>query len=127
VFDWVEAETEATVPGNAGQGNIESPVSLAQTTEPSGAMPKDRAQTFTEDLTVYRKRLLRDGATYDQSTVAPLTLPILTNENINDEADWHFYVRRIYGNSVTYPINLNDFTWFYWFAPIRLDRILLCV
>ena len=53
-------------------------------------------------------------------------LPVLNRSNTEEFPQWHAYVQRIYGATLAYPIDLNTFTWFYWFAPIRLNRIYLC-
>ena len=77
-------------------------------------------------LDAYRAQLLRNGTTYDVSAVNPLpTLPILTASNIAEYPEWYAYVHSIYGPTITYPFDLNTLTWFYWSAPIRLQRMLL--
>ena len=77
-------------------------------------------------LAGYRTSVLRDGATYDIAAVPTLpTLPILTESNRAVHAAWHAYIANLYGN-VSFPVDLNTFGFFYWSAPLRLRRILLC-
>lgn len=51
-------------------------------------------------------------------------LPILTSDNYELHFDWHKYYTKVYGEPVTRPVDLNTFTWFYWFSP--LGRIRVC-
>ena len=46
------------------------------------------------------------------------TLPILKISNTNDHPEWHLYYERVYGHKVLDEVNLNDFTWFYWYSPL---------
>jgi len=46
-------------------------------------------------------------------------LPILTVNNRDKYLDWHEYYEKVYDNPVSYDVNLNNFTWFYWFSPIK--------
>ncbi|KAL3931040.1 MAG: hypothetical protein SGPRY_001289, partial [Prymnesium sp.] len=79
-----------------------------------------------EALTEYRSHVLGAGATYNISEVAPLTsLPVLTRNNTGQHPEWEGYLRRIYGSSLPYPLDLNRFSWFYWFAPLHLSHIFL--
>ncbi len=45
------------------------------------------------------------------------SLPVLTTKNTKQYPQWHKYVERVYGQSVSQPIDLNTFTWFYYYAP----------
>ena len=63
--------------------------------------------------------------TYDPASVAPLTLPVLTDGNAGEFPEWHEYVRRIYGSDLRLPLDLSTFTWFYWAAPLRLQSMYL--
>ena len=45
------------------------------------------------------------------------SLPVLTTKNTKQYPRWHTYVERVYGQSVSQPIDLNTFTWFYYYAP----------
>ena len=53
------------------------------------------------------------------SSILPL-LPILTSLNHSTYPAWHAYYKRVYGASVEDDVDLNTFTWFYSFAPIRI-------
>ncbi|KAL1499974.1 hypothetical protein AB1Y20_012653 [Prymnesium parvum] len=75
----------------------------------------------------YRTQLFRSGSTYNLSEVEIIAgLPILTEENASEHPAWLAYLERVYGKPLAFPIDLNAFTWFYWFSPIRLSRIYLC-
>ena len=77
-------------------------------------------------LREYRRQLL-GNATYNLSEVPPLPLlPILHANNSEAWPEWHSYVRRLRGPSLPFPIDLNTWTWFYWDAPLRVSRMLLC-
>lgn len=54
--------------------------------------------------------------------LSPETLPTLTNSASSrvEHAEWHAYVERVYGESVTDPVDLNTFRWFYNWAPLHL-------
>lgn len=47
-------------------------------------------------------------------------LPVLTSLNHSTYPAWHAYYKRVYGASVEDDVDLNTFTWFYSFAPIRI-------
>ena len=47
-------------------------------------------------------------------------LPILTVNNRDEYPAWHEYYEKVYDNPVSYNVDLNSFTWFYWFSPIKL-------
>jgi len=83
-----------------------------------------------ETLDEYRTRLLRDGVTYRAAEVPPLgPLPMLTAANRAQHREWHEYIESVYGSAIDLsrtPIDLNRLTWFYWAAPVRLTRLLLC-
>ena len=73
-----------------------------------------------------RARVLAHG-TYDAHALAPevrtlTSLPTLNATNAAEHPQWHAYVRRLYGPAAAgmLPLDLNTFTWFYWFAPLRL-------
>ena len=85
-----------------------------------------------EALSEYRARVLRH-VTYDisrvSSDIATLnSLPVLTQESIAEFPEWHAYIRHVYGESAVQllPLDLNQLSWFYWFAPIRLNALFLC-
>lgn len=87
----------------------------------------ERDTEMRKSLSSYREVLLRDGATYNISLVQILnSLPILDARNKNEFPEWHTYIQRIYGASVSLPIDLNKLTWFYWASPLRLEHIYLC-
>jgi len=50
------------------------------------------------------------------------TLPVLRVANRACHADWHAYFERVYGEPVTSAVDLNTFTWFYWWAPWHPGR-----
>lgn len=81
-------------------------------------------------LSAYRAHLLREGVTYNLSAVAPLPqLPVLRANNTRQFPEWHRYARRLYGArgvARALPLDLNEFSWFYWFAPLRLRSLYLC-
>lgn len=52
------------------------------------------------------------------NTVLPVLTDDLQNRLKYDE--WHVYFERVYGESVTSPVDLNTFDWFYNFAPLHL-------
>lgn len=45
-------------------------------------------------------------------------LPVLTVKNKDHYFDWHTYYKRVYGSSIVKPVDLNTFTFFYWFSPL---------
>ena len=81
-------------------------------------------------LSAYRAHLLREGVTYNLSAVAPLPpLPVLRANNTRQYPEWHRYARRLYGArgvARALPLDLNELSWFYWFAPLRLRSLYLC-
>ena len=48
-------------------------------------------------------------------------LPILTIHNKSKFPQWHHYIQRVYHQTVTTPIDLNTFTWFYYYAPFNIS------
>jgi hypothetical protein len=78
------------------------------------------------DVQVTRSRLL-EGATYDVGAVPALPpLPVL-HGHVANRTEWHTYIEHVYGvDGVEWPFDLNTLTWFYWFAPLHVDRLLLC-
>lgn len=70
-----------------------------------------------------RARLLCNATT----TPVPLgTLPVLTRSNHDAFPEWHRYMHLVYKQQqVKHPIDLNRFTWFYWFAPLRVERLFM--
>ena len=81
-------------------------------------------------LSAYRAHLLREGVTYNLSAVAPLPpLPVLRTNNTAQFPEWHRYARRLYGArgvARALPLDLNELSWFYWFAPLRLQSRFRC-
>ena len=81
-------------------------------------------------LTAYRAQLLREGVTYNLSAVAPLPpLPVLRANNTRQYPEWHAYAQRLYGArgvARALPLDLNELSWFYWFAPLKLQSLYLC-
>ena len=45
-------------------------------------------------------------------------LPTLTEFNKDLYPEWHTYYEKVYGHSVINTIDLNTFTWFYWYSPL---------
>ena len=87
-------------------------------------------QAEQDSLTAYRARLLREGVTYNLSAVAPLPpLPVLRANNTRQYPEWHAYAQRLYGArgvARSFPLDLNELSWFYWFAPLKLQSLYLC-
>ena len=52
-------------------------------------------------------------------------LPVLTPANGTEYPEWHTYYEKVYGHSVTDIINLNTFTWFYWFSPLGSIKVMI--
>ena len=53
-------------------------------------------------------------------------LPILTKDNILDFSDWHSYYKTVYGHDIISDVDLNKFTWFYWYSPLgRIETLTL--
>ena len=81
-------------------------------------------------LSAYRAQLLRDGVTYNHSAVELLPpLPVLRANNTRLHPEWHRYTQRLYGArglAQLLPLDLNELSWFYWFAPLRLQSLYLC-
>ena len=81
-------------------------------------------------LSAYRAQLLREGVTYNLSAVAPLPpLPVLRANNTRQYPEWHAYAQRLYGArgvARSFPLDLNELSWFYWFAPLKLQSLYLC-
>ena len=97
-----------------------------------GGRPFADVEAERAALSEYRARVLAHG-TYDAHALAPevrtlTSLPTLNATNAAEHPQWHAYVRRLYGPAAAgmLPLDLNTFTWFYWFAPLRLRHILLC-
>ena len=43
--------------------------------------------------------------------------------------EWHRYAQRLYGArgvARSFPLDLNELSWFYWFAPLRLQSRSRC-
>ena len=102
-----------------------SPAAAEPTAAALQAVEAERAS-----LSAYRAHLLREGVTYNLSAVAPLPpLPVLRANNTAQFPEWHRYARRLYGArgvARALPLDLNEFSWFYWFAPLRLRALYLC-
>ena len=102
-----------------------SPAAAEPTAAALQAVEAERAS-----LSGYRAHLLREGVTYNLSAVAPLPpLPVLRANNTAQFPEWHRYARRLYGArgvARALPLDLNEFSWFYWFAPLRLRSLYLC-
>ena len=45
-------------------------------------------------------------------------LPTLTPDNRTIHPEWHGYFERVYGEPVREPVDLNSFSFFYWFSPL---------
>ena len=52
-------------------------------------------------------------------------LPTLDAPNADTYPEWHAYVWYLYGAPVVFPFDLNNLTFFYWFAPLRISTIYL--
>lgn len=48
-----------------------------------------------------------------------LKLPILTPTNVNRYPDWHAYYEKVYKEPVTEAVDLNKFTFFYYYSPLH--------
>jgi hypothetical protein len=101
-------------------------------TPPSPPLPPPRATIVhgapaSEALRARRAHLLLDGTTYNATDVPLLPhLPVLTASNVLEHAEWHAYVRTVYGDGVQWPLDLNNLSWFYWSAPLAVPKLLLC-
>lgn len=108
-----------------------APPSMPPAAPPTPSMPPAAPPSLSlpvpPALSEYRATLLRERATYNISAVATVDgLPVLNESNRDTYAEWHDYVARIYGGALRYPIDLNQFTWFYFASPLRLSSIYLC-
>ena len=74
-----------------------------------------------DELSLYRSRVLC-------STVEPPPigrLPVIDPSDAQNAVEfphWHAYIERVYPGS-TRVRDLNNFSFFYWFAPLRIDSL----
>jgi hypothetical protein len=61
---------------------------------------------------------------YSYDLSKKIYLPILSKNNINIFPEWHNYYYKVYNNKVNCDVDLNDFEFFYYFAPFtNKDKI----
>jgi len=58
------------------------------------------------------------GAGWNHSSIGDL--PVLTSVNYAEHQEWHDYFKAVYGEALISDVDLNEFTWFYWFAPAKV-------
>lgn len=51
--------------------------------------------------------------------IAILKLPILKKDNKSEYPKWHAYYEKVYKKIVTEDVDLNTFSWFYWYSPLN--------
>lgn len=53
-------------------------------------------------------------------------LPVLTPFNKTTYPEWHSYYERVYGCEVNHEVDLNTFTFFFWWSPMGFKKVRVC-
>lgn len=80
---------------------------------------------FSESLIMIKSNIynIHMPRYYSNITGKPIgQLPVLTCENRDIYPKWHEYYESVYSYRVKYDVDLNNFNWFYWNAPISQEQ-----